>query len=68
MKIQRRSLFGLVFAAGFIGGLGVAGAQTVLNVGAYPTNPPFESKTASGAFEGFLFCCAAAAIAGAASR
>ena len=53
MKIQRRSLFGLVFAAGFIGGRGVASAQTVLNVGAYPTNPPFESKTASGAFEGF---------------
>ena len=25
----------------------------MLNVGAYPTNPPFEAKTAAGAFEGF---------------
>jgi polar amino acid transport system substrate-binding protein len=28
-------------------------AQEVLNVGAYPTNPPFEFKNADGVFEGF---------------
>jgi polar amino acid transport system substrate-binding protein len=28
-------------------------ADSALNVGAYPTNPPFETKTSSGAFEGF---------------
>lgn len=28
-------------------------AQEVLNVGAYPTNPPFEFKNADGKFEGF---------------
>ncbi|TIV04225.1 MAG: transporter substrate-binding domain-containing protein, partial [Mesorhizobium sp.] len=28
-------------------------AADVLNVGAYPTNPPFEYKNESGTFEGF---------------
>jgi polar amino acid transport system substrate-binding protein len=31
----------------------IAMAQDVLNVGAYPTNPPFEFKNADGQFEGF---------------
>ncbi|CAN7718619.1 ABC transporter substrate-binding protein [Neorhizobium tomejilense] len=30
-----------------------AHSQTVLNVGAYPANPPFEYKNADGSFEGF---------------
>ena len=30
-----------------------ARAAGVLNVGAYPTNPPFETKTSDGSFEGF---------------
>ena len=32
---------------------GAARAEDTLNVGAYPTNPPFESKLADGTFEGF---------------
>ena len=28
-------------------------ARRTLNVGAYPTNPPFETKLADGSFEGF---------------
>src|SRR5260370_7864914 len=28
-------------------------AETALNVGAYPTNPPFETKLSDGTFEGF---------------
>jgi polar amino acid transport system substrate-binding protein len=31
----------------------MAHAEDVLNVGAYPTNPPFETKLADGSFEGF---------------
>jgi polar amino acid transport system substrate-binding protein len=31
----------------------MARAEDVLNVGAYPTNPPFETKLADGSFEGF---------------
>ena len=30
-----------------------ARAEDALNVGAYPTNPPFETKLADGSFEGF---------------
>jgi polar amino acid transport system substrate-binding protein len=36
----------------FVGG-SMARAEDVLNVGAYPTNPPFETKLADGSFEGF---------------
>jgi polar amino acid transport system substrate-binding protein len=32
---------------------GIASAADVLHIGAYPSNPPFEFKNASGVFEGF---------------
>ena len=34
-------------------GASMAHAENVLNVGAYPTNPPFETKQPDGSFEGF---------------
>lgn len=51
MEFSRRSLIGL--AAAFALATGGASAQETLNVGAYPTNPPFEFKNAEGQFEGF---------------
>ena len=52
MSLTRRNL--LLLAAAFgIAAAPAAYAQDVLNVGAYPTNPPFEYKAASGEFEGF---------------
>lgn len=53
MNLTRRSL--LLLAAIGIAATGpvASHAADVLKVGAYPTNPPFEYKNASGAFEGF---------------
>lgn len=53
MKIQRRTFVTLVAATSLAVWATGALADNVLNVGAYPTNPPFETKTSSGAFEGF---------------
>jgi polar amino acid transport system substrate-binding protein len=52
-KFTRRNL--MMSAVGLcLAGMPVAAlADNVLNVGAYPANPPFEYKTASGSFEGF---------------
>jgi polar amino acid transport system substrate-binding protein len=52
MRINRRILVGLAAAASLVAP-SLALAQTTLNVGAYPTNPPFETKTSNGTFEGF---------------
>jgi len=52
MSFTRRSLL-LLAAIGIAAGPATAYAEGVLNVGAYPSNPPFEFKTESGAFEGF---------------
>jgi polar amino acid transport system substrate-binding protein len=53
MKTNRRMLFRLAAAASLAVLAPAAFAESVLNVGAYPTNPPFETKLSSGAFEGF---------------
>jgi polar amino acid transport system substrate-binding protein len=53
MRVERRIVVKLAVAAGLAAIASAAVADTVLNVGAYPTNPPFETKTSSGAFEGF---------------
>jgi polar amino acid transport system substrate-binding protein len=53
MNFTRRTLLGLAAAIGFAAGPATAYAADVLNVGAYPTNPPFEFKAESGNFEGF---------------
>jgi polar amino acid transport system substrate-binding protein len=53
MRIDRRIFIGLAASAGLLTLMSSALAETVLNVGAYPTNPPFETKTSSGSFEGF---------------
>ena len=50
MNLTRRLAIGLTMAAAFAG---QAFAADVLNVGAYPTNPPFETKLPDGTFEGF---------------
>ena len=52
MKINRRILVGLAAAASLVAPSSAL-AQTTLNVGAYPTNPPFETKMSNGTFEGF---------------
>ncbi|HUG62468.1 MAG TPA: ABC transporter substrate-binding protein [Methylomirabilota bacterium] len=53
MSFTRRSLFGLAATVGLaIAAPALASAETI-TVGAYPSNPPFEFKNASGAFEGF---------------
>ena len=53
MLSTRRVLIGLTLAAA-VAGYGVSAfAEDTLNVGAYPTNPPFETKLSSGTFEGF---------------
>ncbi|TIU90767.1 MAG: amino acid ABC transporter substrate-binding protein, partial [Mesorhizobium sp.] len=53
MSFTRRNLLLLAAAIGIAAGPVAAYAAEVLNVGAYPTNPPFEYKNESGAFEGF---------------
>ena len=53
MKTDRRIFIGLAASASLFSSMSTALAETVLNVGAYPTNPPFETKTSSGTFEGF---------------
>ncbi len=53
MSLTRRNLLVLATAIGLAGGALGARAADTLNVGAYPSNPPFEYKTESGAFEGF---------------
>jgi len=50
--MQRRLFLGLA-AASLMLSVGFARAEGVLNVGAYPTNPPFETKLSDGSFEGF---------------
>jgi polar amino acid transport system substrate-binding protein len=52
MMINRRALM-LLAALGMATAPTLALAEDVLNVGAYPTNPPFEFKNADGVFEGF---------------
>jgi polar amino acid transport system substrate-binding protein len=53
MSLTRRNLLILAAAIGIVAGPTAASAADVLNVGAYPTNPPFEYKNESGTFEGF---------------
>jgi polar amino acid transport system substrate-binding protein len=53
MSLNRRRLLLLAAAIGIAAGPATAYAADVLNVGAYPTNPPFEFKNTSGTFEGF---------------
>src|SRR5580698_2514327 len=53
MKNHRRIFIGLVASASLLTLMSPAFAESVLNVGAYPTNPPFETKTSNGNFEGF---------------
>ena len=53
MTLTRRSFATLALSAALAGVGCNALAADALNVGAYPTNPPFETKTTSGAFEGF---------------
>ena len=53
MRTNRRILIGLAASASLITLMSAALAETALNVGAYPTNPPFETKTSNGNFEGF---------------
>ena len=53
MNLNRRNLILLAAAIGIAAGPATAYAADVLNVGAYPTNPPFEYKNESGTFEGF---------------
>ncbi len=52
MRLNRRSFAGLALAAAVAGIGSTANAADVLNVGAYPTNPPFETKLPDGTFEG----------------
>ena len=53
MSFTRRNLLLLAATIGIAAGPATAYAADVLNVGAYPTNPPFEYKNESGTFEGF---------------
>lgn len=53
MNFTRRSLLVIAAAAGIVAGPVSAFAQEVLNVGSYPSNPPFEFKNDGGTFEGF---------------
>jgi polar amino acid transport system substrate-binding protein len=52
MKLPRRLTLGLT-AALCLGLAAPSLAQDALKVGSYPANPPWETKTESGAFEGF---------------
>jgi polar amino acid transport system substrate-binding protein len=53
MRTNRRILIGLATSASLLTLMTGALAETALSVGAYPTNPPFETKTSNGNFEGF---------------
>lgn len=53
MNLTRRKLLPLAAAMSFVIIQPTANAQTVLNAGAYPNNPPFEFKNKDGNFEGF---------------
>lgn len=53
MSIDRRRLIGLAASAGLLILAAPVFAATTLNVGAYPTNPPFETKQSDGSFQGF---------------
>ncbi|MBO9099299.1 MULTISPECIES: ABC transporter substrate-binding protein [unclassified Rhizobium] len=53
MSLTRRNLLVLAAAISLAGGSSIAHAAETLNVGSYPSNPPFEYKTDSGTFEGF---------------
>jgi polar amino acid transport system substrate-binding protein len=53
MRTNRRILIGLAASASLLTLMSATLAETALSVGAYPTNPPFETKTANGNFEGF---------------
>jgi polar amino acid transport system substrate-binding protein len=53
MSFTRRSLLGLVAAAGLAAASPNVAAAETFTVGAYPSNPPFEFKNESGTFEGF---------------
>jgi len=50
--MHRRLFLGLA-AASLMLSVSAARAEGTLNVGAYPTNPPFETKLGDGSFEGF---------------
>ncbi|WP_174804074.1 ABC transporter substrate-binding protein [Martelella limonii] len=53
MMLTRRHVIMLATAFGLAAGsLSAASAETIA-IGAYPSNPPFEFKDASGSFEGF---------------
>ena len=53
MGTTRRILMRAAASAAFLALAAPAFAETTLNVGAYPTNPPFETKLSDGTFEGF---------------
>ena len=53
MHIHRRALGALAASASFLILGASAFADGQIHVGAYPTNPPFETKLADGTFEGF---------------
>ena len=53
MNLTRRSLLALTTAIGLSSAAFTAFAADVLNVGSYPSNPPFEYKNDAGTFEGF---------------
>ena len=52
MSVNRRRLL-ILAAIGVMAGSAPSHAADALNVGAYPTNPPFEFKNPDGKFEGF---------------
>ena len=53
MNFTRRNLLALAAVVGIAGGASGAYAADTLNVGSYPSNPPFEYKADTGVFEGF---------------
>jgi polar amino acid transport system substrate-binding protein len=53
MKFGRRIILRAAALSGALLLAPCAYADATLNVGAYPTNPPFETKTSAGTFEGF---------------
>ena len=53
MNFSRRSLMSFVAGVGLLAASAQVAAAETLLIGAYPSNPPFEYKTESGAFEGF---------------
>ncbi len=53
MKIRRRAFLALAGFASILAVTPASHAADTLNIGAYPSNPPFELKSADGTFEGF---------------